>query len=54
MYEVEFRKAIGAAIPSLVRILNRGGDDVRTVTVSALTKLADHGEFGSLMCYRFH
>jgi HEAT repeat protein len=42
--EVEFRKAIGTAIPSLFLLLNGNDDYVRPATISALAKLADHGE----------
>jgi HEAT repeat protein len=42
---VEFREAIGMAIPPLVMLLNDHSDDVRSATVSALVKLADRGEF---------
>jgi HEAT repeat protein len=43
--EVEFREAIGTAIPRLIALLNDNDDDVRSGAASALTKLADHGEF---------
>jgi hypothetical protein len=33
------------AIPRVIMLLNDHSDDVRSSTVSALTKLAGHGEF---------
>jgi hypothetical protein len=33
------------AIPSLIVLLKNGGNDVPLITVSAIIKLADHGEF---------
>jgi HEAT repeat protein len=43
--EVEFRKEIEAAILPIITLLNDNEAHVRSATVSALTKLADHGEF---------
>jgi hypothetical protein len=44
MYEVEFRKEVGTAIPLLVTLLNSNHDDTRSSAVSALAKMANHGE----------
>ena len=41
---MEFGKEIGTAIPLLITLLNDDNYLVRPATVSALTKLADHGE----------
>jgi hypothetical protein len=49
-YEAEFCEEIGTAIPLLIALLNGGSYSVRSATVSALSKLADHGEF-SAVCY---
>jgi len=32
-------------IPQLITLLNQDEDSIRSATVSALAKLADHGEF---------
>jgi len=44
-YAVEFRKEIGTVIPSLIALLNSHSRYIRSDMVSALVKLADHGEF---------
>jgi hypothetical protein len=49
-YEVNFRKEIGTATTRLIMLLNDPVSNVRSSTVSALTKLADHGEFVAV-CY---
>jgi HEAT repeat protein len=43
--EVEFREEIGTAISPLITLLNDDYWGVRSTTVSALGKLAEHGEF---------
>jgi HEAT repeat len=49
-YEVEFRKAIGMAISSLITLLNDGNSAIRSAVVSALAELVGYGEFVAL-CY---
>lgn len=48
--KVDFLRAVGTAIPSLVRLLNDDDCGLRLHTVSALVKLAAHCEFVAA-CY---